>query len=627
VLLRIDRVCIRRVRYLGLAGSATLVVGGVLGGIIPSQDFLARSELVSELRQQIVPAVMCVFVGVTMLLLAWWRLGRMTDRLEAPLPRDLAVTLGWWSAPLLLATPIFSRDVFSYLALGRMTSLHAPSWAYEQGPAYLGGPLTVDIPPIWQHTPAPYGPVFLIITSKLTWLTQDSVRLGIIGMRLLSLLGIALIFWSVIRIARHFGVDPRRALWLGVLNPLVVLHLVADSHNDALMLGLMLAGMTLALDRRPEIGTVVITLAALIKVPAALALVFLIPIWARQLNEAGRWVRAALCTAGITTLTVVATTAVAGTGYGWVGALDTPTLAHTWTSIATDLGHWTGQLAEWLDLATTAQTTTVWRVAGLLAAAILTTAVWLRQDRYTPVVGLGLGFGAVVLLGPVLHPWYLTWAIVPLAAAATSPNLRRTVVVTTIAFTMLVLPGGVQPSVESFAGAALGVAAVFAVAGLLTVPTVQRVVTSVLETGRHILQRQPVALDAEPANHTRRYRRYNGVAPELLPGVDVGDVHLDERAAHQGAGVAQRVRVMRPRAGVEYDRRPVVRGLVQPTDHLVLGVGLPHLRGETQILANSHAHVGEFGIGDEPVDVGLPRAEPAKIRSIQYVDLHDDTSW
>jgi hypothetical protein len=362
-------------------------------------------------------------------------------------------------------------------------------------------------------------------------------------------------------------------------------------------------------------------------VPAALALVFLIPFWVRQLSEPGRWVRAVLCTAGITTLTVVATTAIAGTGYGWVGALDTPTLAHTWTSIATDLGHWTGLLTEWLGLATTEQTTALWRVAGLLAAAILTLSVWLRQDRYPPVVGLGLGFGAVVVLGPVLHPWYLTWAIVPLAAAATSQRLRRIVVFTTVAFTLLVLPGGVQPSVPAFLGAALGAAAVFVAAGLTSIPVVRRTAGSVLKAGRHVLQRKPVALDTEPADHTRRYRRDDGVVPERFPGVDVRDVDLDERTPYQGAGVAQRVRVMRPRAGVEYDRAVGVRSLVQPADHLVLGVRLPHLRGETQLLTDTHAHLGELGIGDEPVDVGLPRAKPTKIRSIQYVDLHDDTSW
>ena len=74
--------------------------------------------------------------------------------------------------------------------------------------------------------------------------------------------------WSVPRIARATGVDPVAALWLGVLNPLVLIHLVADAHNDALMLGLMMAGLALALERRPAVGAVLVTLAALVKAPA-----------------------------------------------------------------------------------------------------------------------------------------------------------------------------------------------------------------------------------------------------------------------------------------------------------------------------------------------------------------------
>jgi hypothetical protein len=81
--------------------------------------------------------------------------------------------------------------------------------------------------------------------------------------------------WAVPRLARAYGVNPSSALWLGVLNPLVVLHLAADAHNDAIMLGLMCAGLALAVERRPAAGAALITLAALVKAPAALGLVFL----------------------------------------------------------------------------------------------------------------------------------------------------------------------------------------------------------------------------------------------------------------------------------------------------------------------------------------------------------------
>lgn len=57
-------------------------------------------------------------------------------------------------------------------------------------------------------------------------------------------------------------------------------------------------------------------------------------------------------------------------------------------------------------------------------------------------------------------------------------------------------------------------------------------------------QRQPVAVHAESGDHTGGDRGDDRVVPELLPRVDVGDVHLDQRPAEHGAGVPDRVRIM-----------------------------------------------------------------------------------
>jgi hypothetical protein len=100
--------------------------------------------------------------------------------------------------------------------------------------------------------------------------------------------------------------------------------------------------------------------------------------------------RAGLATGGIAGVVVVMTTTVAGTGYGWVGALDTPAIAHTWTSITTDLGYWTGVLFEALGVATMDQGLFAWRAIGCSwparsgsgSCAVPTDA---------PVVGIGLG--------------------------------------------------------------------------------------------------------------------------------------------------------------------------------------------------------------------------------------------
>ena len=68
--------------------------------------------------------------------------------------------------------------------------------------------------------------------------------------RLVVLLGVGLIVWATPRLARRCGVAEVSALWLGAANPLLFMHLVAGIHNEALMLGLMLAGTEFALRGR-----------------------------------------------------------------------------------------------------------------------------------------------------------------------------------------------------------------------------------------------------------------------------------------------------------------------------------------------------------------------------------------
>ena len=100
------------------------------------------------------------------------------------------MVLALWATPLLLAPPLFSRDVYSYLAQGAMVDAHID--VYAHGPAQLGGPLADEVAPVWQHTAAPYGPAFLGVASALSGLTRGELPAGLFGMRLVALLGVAL---------------------------------------------------------------------------------------------------------------------------------------------------------------------------------------------------------------------------------------------------------------------------------------------------------------------------------------------------------------------------------------------------------------------------------------------------
>jgi hypothetical protein len=450
-------------RRLGFTGSATVAVGGLLAGVIPASAPVLDLPIIREARESTVLPLFVVYVGLATLLLAWWCVGGLVRRPDAPSWRPLASTAAWWAAPFALVTPVFSGDVYSYLAQGAMTMEGID--AYRVGPAALGAsPLAANVPEIWRYTPAPYGPVFLDVAGAVTKVTGEGVWVGILGMRLMAVLSVGLLVWSIPRLARHCGVDPAAATWLGILNPLVLLHLAGDAHNDALMLGLMCMGFLLVLERRPVLGTVVVTLAVMVKAPAGLALPFLVPVWAAQLTGRNRTVRAGVRIAAVAGGTTAVVTLLAGTGPGWLRTLDTPTRARTWMSITTDLGYVVGSLAHRVSGVSVDQVRHSFWLIGLVVAAATAAVLWRHQSRLGPLTALGLSLSALVLAGPVVHPWYLLWGIVPLAAAAGAAAIRRVVALGSALLVLLVIPGGVQPGLPVLAGALQGSAAVLLVA-------------------------------------------------------------------------------------------------------------------------------------------------------------------
>ncbi|MGY2062466.1 polyprenol phosphomannose-dependent alpha 1,6 mannosyltransferase MptB, partial [Nocardia gipuzkoensis] len=193
-------------------------------------------------------------IGTVLVVMAWLLLGRFAvgGFGGAPLHRltrsQLDRTLLLWILPLSVAPPLYSTDVYSYLAQSEIAKRGMDP--YVVGPAQglgVGDVLTMNVPNIWRETPAPYGPLILWIGRGISHLTGDNIIIGVWAHRLIALGGVALIVWALPRLSRRCGVAPVSALWLGAANPLVLFHLVAGVHNDAIMLGLMLAGLEFCL--------------------------------------------------------------------------------------------------------------------------------------------------------------------------------------------------------------------------------------------------------------------------------------------------------------------------------------------------------------------------------------------
>ncbi|GAB1645867.1 polyprenol phosphomannose-dependent alpha 1,6 mannosyltransferase MptB [Krasilnikovia sp. MM14-A1259] len=227
----------RLVRYGGLVGSVLLAVTAYLGGATsPWHPTMTPRTVFAGADGVLLPLTW--LLGTVLLIAAWW-LGRTA----VPSLRWAYVTAGLWVLPLLPVLPLGSYDVHSYACQGwALATGHDP---YAAGVRELGCPWTQAVAPTWRDSPAPYGPVFLVLAAGAARL-GGSLAGTVAVLRALAVLGVALIGACLPVLARRHGVAPERAVWLVLACPLVVVHLVSGAHNDAVMVGLLVAGLAVA---------------------------------------------------------------------------------------------------------------------------------------------------------------------------------------------------------------------------------------------------------------------------------------------------------------------------------------------------------------------------------------------
>ncbi|WP_406815984.1 polyprenol phosphomannose-dependent alpha 1,6 mannosyltransferase MptB [Mycobacterium sp. M23085] len=448
---------LRRTRLFGATGTVVMAIGALGAGARPVvQDPTFGVRLLNlPSRIQTVSLTMTT-TGAVMMALAWLMLGRFALGNRRMSRGDLDRTLLLWVLPLLIAPPMYSKDVYSYLAQSQI-SLEGLD-PYRVGPASglgLSHIFTLSVPTLWRETPAPYGPLFLWMGRGISAITGENIVAAVLCHRLVELLGVGLIVWATPRLAQRCGVAEVSALWLGAANPLLIMHLVAGVHNEALMLGLMLAGAEFALRgidaprllpaswRRPGpdweplgmlvAGSVLIVLSSQVKLPSLLALGFVTMALAYR---CGGTLRALLLTGGAMAALSLAVMALvgwaSGLGFGWIYTLGTANVVRSWMSPPTLLALGTGQVGILLGLGD--HTTAVLGLTRAIGVLIITVMVaWLLlavfRGRLHPIGGLGVALGITVLLFPVVQPWYLLWAIIPLAAWATRTGFRVAAIV------------------------------------------------------------------------------------------------------------------------------------------------------------------------------------------------------
>jgi alpha-1,6-mannosyltransferase len=109
-----------------------------------------------------------------------------------------------------------------------------------------------------------------------------------------------------------------------------------------------------------------------------------------------------------------------GLGFGWTTAMGASGAVHSWLAPTNELGFLIGTFGRLAGLDLTspaiAMTTLVGAaIGGVLAVRLLWATV---AGRLHPLRAIALIFAAMVVVGPVVQPWYLLWTVVSFAAIA-----------------------------------------------------------------------------------------------------------------------------------------------------------------------------------------------------------------
>ncbi len=361
---------------------------------------------------------------------AWLLVGLVVRRAGVS-ARVLLVVGTVWSIPLVIAPPLFSPDAFTYTALG--AALNHGVDLYQFGPG-AAGPIAAirGAEPSWLNTPSAYGPLFLDLMGALSRLLGEHMLQVLVALRLLTLAAVGVLAMLLTRLARLHERGVVRALWLGVLNPLVLLSAVSANHNDTLMMVLLVAGLFLAVRGHPLLGIVVCIAAADIKVTAlAGAAVIGVDYALRQRG----WPARARALAGSGLLAVgafVVSVQLSGRGWGWLHTLSIPGQAFEPVTPMTAIA---------FTLNAQAPPTGIVLALGSAVCAVVILGLLTRLPSWGLIRVTAWVMLTLVFFSPVVWGWYLLWPVLLFAATA-GRREAQLIVVLSVTLLFNTLPGG-----------------------------------------------------------------------------------------------------------------------------------------------------------------------------------------
>ena len=316
---------------------------------------------------------------------------------------------------LVFSPPLQLNDLFNYLGYARLGGLH-------QLNPYTHVIKQEFFDPIygfttWHNLRSPYGSLFTAVTYPLAFVSIPLAYWCLKASAVLLSLGFLALVWQC---ARQLGRDPRYALVFVALNPIYLIYAVGGFHNDFMMLVPSMAAISFVLARRDRLAGAALVLAIAVKFTAVLLAPFLLIALVTKRRRLRFVTGAALAAVPMIALSLA------------LFGLSIPNLSDQ-SSLLTDFSipNIVG-----LVIGIGGGAPGLLKVAIVCVVLVVAYEVYRERDWLT-----GAGWSTFALLASLawLVPWYVIW-LLPLAALATSVNLRRTALAMTVFLILAFMP-------------------------------------------------------------------------------------------------------------------------------------------------------------------------------------------
>ncbi|KGM19200.1 MULTISPECIES: alpha-(1-_6)-mannopyranosyltransferase A [Corynebacterium] len=373
--------------------------------------------------------VILLWIGILLMAASWIMVGGHILRHGASLARS---AIAAWIGPLAFAGPLMSRDLYSYLMQGTLARDGID--AYQHGAAANPGPLLFEVSADWRNTTTPYGPLHLGLGKAITTVTGDNITAGTLVFKALSIGSVLVMAWAVWRLAPHCGVRSDVAVWLGVFNPLSVIHLIGGMHNENLMMALVLTALVAAIELRPLPGgflaVALVAVGGSLKATAFIALPFIVwimvcriagrlpvthssaiatPVWRETLPRFFTLIWTGIASVVLTVGVVWAVTVLSGQTSGWISELTGNSKVINPLALPTFIASTLDPVVSRIDDSITFNSlVSAFRPWSTLAMGIgLVVSWWLfRANERAAIKGMTVAYLVTCVFNTVTLPWY-----------------------------------------------------------------------------------------------------------------------------------------------------------------------------------------------------------------------------